>query len=177
MTAAGVRIWEAVRATSAATSFFDEIKIQDVSYVDGATSANNPVNELWNEALATWRDGPRWTLEDNLQCLVSIGTGEPSLQPFGKSLKEVGSTILKIATDTRRVAETFRQSKDSFFRDNRIFRLNVTHGLENVGLEEASRQGDIMAATARYMALTDTQDILTRCSDNLRTRECMSQYA
>lgn len=173
---ADVRIWEAVRATSAATSFFDEIKIQGTSFVDGATSANNPINELWYEALAQWREDSRWRLEDNLKCLVSVGTGEPSLRPFGKSLKEVGSNLLKIATDTQQVAERFRRSNDALFRCHLAFRFNVTRGLEDIGLEEASRQGEIKAATTRYLALEDTQDALSRCSDNLKTRECMSQY-
>jgi hypothetical protein len=40
------------RATPAASSFFDPIAIGDFqeSFVDGATGANNPVYEVWNEA-------------------------------------------------------------------------------------------------------------------------------
>ena len=46
------KIWEAGRATSAASSFFDPITIGNFeeSFVDGATGANNPVYEVWNEA-------------------------------------------------------------------------------------------------------------------------------
>ena len=46
------RIWEAARATSAASSFFDPIKIGQFGeeFVDGAVGANNPVAQLWNEA-------------------------------------------------------------------------------------------------------------------------------
>jgi len=44
-----VKIWEAARATSAATSFFNPITIGTESFVDGATGANNPINELWTE--------------------------------------------------------------------------------------------------------------------------------
>ena len=45
------KIWEAGRATSAASSF-DPITIDDFgeSFVDGATGANNPMYEVWNEA-------------------------------------------------------------------------------------------------------------------------------
>ena len=46
------RIWEAARATSAASSFFDSIKIGRFGeeFVDGATGFDNPVQYLWNEA-------------------------------------------------------------------------------------------------------------------------------
>jgi patatin-like phospholipase/acyl hydrolase len=53
-----IRIWEAARATSAATSFFDPISIGRgnlrQSFVDGATGANNPVRRLWQEAQRQW---------------------------------------------------------------------------------------------------------------------------
>lgn len=46
-----VKIWEACRATSAATSFFDPIAIGRYGeFVDGATGANNPIRELWIQA-------------------------------------------------------------------------------------------------------------------------------
>ena len=46
-----VKIWEACRATSAASSFFDLIAIgrYKEEFVDGATGANNPVWEIWNQ--------------------------------------------------------------------------------------------------------------------------------
>ena len=46
------KIWEAGRATSAASSFFNPITIGDFreSFVDGATGANNLVYEVWNKA-------------------------------------------------------------------------------------------------------------------------------
>ena len=45
------RIWEAVRVTSAASFFFNPIKIGlfEEEFVDGAVKANNPVMQLWNE--------------------------------------------------------------------------------------------------------------------------------
>ncbi len=44
-----VKIWEACRATSAATSFFDPIEIGQFreTFVDGALGRNNPVYALW----------------------------------------------------------------------------------------------------------------------------------
>ncbi|KAA6409974.1 MAG: hypothetical protein FRX48_06588 [Lasallia pustulata] len=59
------KIWEAGRATSAASSFFDPITIGDFheGFVDGATGANKPVYEVWNEAQDMWPSG---SFEDNV---------------------------------------------------------------------------------------------------------------
>jgi patatin-like phospholipase/acyl hydrolase len=43
------KIWEVARATSAAASFFDPIKIgsHGTKFLDGGTGANNPIYEMW----------------------------------------------------------------------------------------------------------------------------------
>lgn len=171
------KIWEAARATSAATSFFDPIKIGSQQFVDGATSANNPVSAMWVEAYNHWKESDEWRLEDNLQCLVSIGTGKPSLIPFGQDPFEIGRTLLQISTDTENVAENFQRSHDTLFKRKTAFRFNVAQGLETVGLEEAQREGDIISATNRYIAIQDVQESLDACAEKLKSRECMSLYS
>src|SRR5436190_15823376 len=118
------RIWEAVRATSAASTFFDPIEIADERFADGATSANNPVNEVLIEATCLWggkNSQEDWSLEDNLKCLVSIGTGKPSMKPFGGNLINIGKALLAIATDTEKAAESFRRRHDPLFKSSRAF--------------------------------------------------------
>jgi predicted acylesterase/phospholipase RssA len=169
------KIWEAARATSAATTFFDPITIGTETFVDGATGANNPIQELMIEAYKLWSEKlPGWKIEYNLQCVVSVGTGMPSLEPFGKKLWDVPQTLLSIATDTERTAEKWQRTHDTLFREKRAFRFNVMAGLENIGLEDSKRQGDILAATKRYIALQNVLDQMNDCAANLQTRECMS---
>lgn len=169
------KIWEAARATSAATSFFDPMTIGSETFVDGATGANNPIQELIIEANNLWnKKRPSWRIEDNLQCVVSVGTGIPSLMPFGDKLWDVPQTLLAIATDTERTAEKWQRSHDTLFREKRAFRFNVISGLENIGLEDAKRQGEILAATKRYIALQNVLDQMNDCAANLQTRQCMS---
>jgi hypothetical protein len=105
-----VTIWEACRATSAASSFFDPIAIgrYKEEFVDGATGANNPVVELWNQAQLMWDPEP---LEGKVQCLVSIGTGVPSLKPFRDEVLHIGQALVAIATETEQTADRFRQDK------------------------------------------------------------------
>ena len=52
--------------------------------------------EMWNEAQDMWPSG---LLEDKVKCLVSIGTGVPSLKPFKDDLVSIGQSLLVIATD------------------------------------------------------------------------------
>jgi hypothetical protein len=81
-----VRIWEAARATSAASTFFDSISIgvPGQRFLDGGTGANNPVRHLWGEAVDSLPRGE--LLPDNLGCLISIGTGQPDHKSFGETV-------------------------------------------------------------------------------------------
>ena len=103
------KLWEAVRATSAASSFFDPITIDGLEFVDGATGANNPLDEMWTEAIDAFKTGDKWALEDNIQCLVSIGTGKPTFTVFNENISSIVKTLTAIATDTEKVWENFNR--------------------------------------------------------------------
>lgn len=166
-----VKIWEAARATSAATGFFEPISIAGQTFTDGATRANNPVNEVWTEATDLWGNGDSsWRLEDNLQFLVSIGTGMPSLTAFDDSILQIGKTLIAIATDCQTVAETFHRHHKDLAAGKRYFRFNVTRGLENVGLQSQERIGEIKAATRNYLSSEQTFEAIKECAANLRVR-------
>jgi predicted acylesterase/phospholipase RssA len=172
------KIWEAARATSAASSFFDPIRINigkiGEEFVDGATGANNPIQELWNEAKDMWDPEP---LESNLKCIVSIGTGVPSVEPFRTGLLEIGDTLVRISTETEKTAELFQRTHSDLEDSNRYFRFNVRNGLERIGLEDSSQKDIIVAVTQRYIESQDTFKLMNRCASNLAERECASLYA
>ena len=128
-----VKIWETCRATSTASSFFDPIAIGrcQEEFVDGAIGAHNPVAELWNQAQLMWGSEP---LEGKVQCLVSIGTGVPSLKPFWDDVFHIGETLVAIATEKEQEAERFRQDKSYLDSSGRYVRFNVVRGLEDIGL-------------------------------------------
>lgn len=165
------KIWEAGRATSAASSFFDPITIGDFgeSFVDGATGANNPVYEVWNEAQDMWPSG---SLEDKVKCLVSIGTGVPSLTPFKGDLVSVGQSLLAIATETEKTAERFSRDKSRLDDAGRHYRFNVSRGLEDIGLEDSKRKNAIIAATDRYIESQAVFKQMKTCADRMSGREC-----
>jgi predicted acylesterase/phospholipase RssA len=166
-----VKIWEACRATSAATTFFEPIAIGrfEEEFVDGATGANNPVTELWNEAQLMWGPEP---LDGRVQCVVSIGTGIPSLKPFGDDVLHIGQTLAAIATETEQTAERFRRDKSYLDNGGRYFRFNVVRGLEEIGLEESRKKKEIAAATRRYVQSQDVFKQMQACANSIAQREC-----
>ena len=166
-----VKIWEACRATSAASSFFDPIAIgrYEEEFVDGATGANNPVWEIWNQAQLTWGPQP---IEGMVKCLVSIGTGVPSLKPFQNDVFHIGKTLVAIATETEQTAERFRQDKTHLDNTSRYHRFNVARGLEDIGLEESKKKKEIAAATRRYVGSQDVLKQMQACAENVTAREC-----
>ncbi|KAF7551887.1 hypothetical protein G7Z17_g4703 [Cylindrodendrum hubeiense] len=95
-----VRIWEAARATSAATSFFETVNIDGMVFADGATGANNPIYELWAEALDVFFQGDESQRLHNISCLVSIGTGISSLKDFGDAIPDILKALKAIAIES-----------------------------------------------------------------------------
>lgn len=166
------KIWEAGRATSAASSFFDSTTIGDFQemFVDGATGVNNPVYQVWNEARDMWPEG---SLEDRVQCMVSIGTGIPSLEPFKNDLLSIGPSLLAIATETEKTAEMFCRDKVALDNSERYYRFNVLRGLENIGLENAEQKNAIVAATDRYIESQAVHKQMKACAKNLSEKQCM----
>ncbi|KAH8885860.1 FabD/lysophospholipase-like protein [Thozetella sp. PMI_491] len=167
-------IWQACRATSAATSFFDPIAIGpcDEEFVDGALGANNPVNELWNQAQDAWGS----QLQGRLKCLVSIGTGVPALQPVRDDVLKIWATLKDLATETEKTAEQFRRDKSSLDDEGRYYRFNVDRGLEDIGLEESKKKKEITAATRRYIESQAVFKQMKACANNLTGKEYHGLY-
>ncbi|KAK5246710.1 hypothetical protein LTR20_007356 [Exophiala xenobiotica] len=168
-------IWEACRATSAASSFFDPIAIgrYGEEFVDGGTGANNPVWEVWNQAQAIYGPNP---LEDHLDCLVSIGTGVPSLTPFRDDVLHIHETLIALATETEQTAERFRRSKAHLDDSGHYYRFNVARGLEEVGLEESKKKKEIAVATRRYVASQEVLKQMQACADRASRKQFSSKY-
>lgn len=145
-------IWQAARATSAATLFFDPIQIGRQRFVDGATGMNNPVELVFEEAKAIWPDAV-----SRIQCLLSIGTGKADLKGFGDDVKGVIDTLKAIATDTEMTHERFFKNHQSFGLTGRYFRFEVQHGLGAVALDEHEKFDIIEDASERYLTGPETK--------------------
>ena len=165
-----IKIWEACRATSAATTFFDPIAIgrYQEEFIDGATGANNPIQELWNQAQSLWGPG---SIEGRVQCLVSIGTGIPSLNPFRDEALLIGKILTAIATETEQTAQRFQRDKSGLDASSHYFRFNVIRGLEEIGLEESQKQKEIAAATGRYVNSLDAVKQMQACAKSVADQQ------
>ncbi|KAL6244844.1 hypothetical protein RBB50_008372 [Rhinocladiella similis] len=163
-------IWEAALATSAATSFFDPVQIVDRLYVDGATGANNPANEVEKEANDIWCE-VTGKLEPLVKCFISVGTGNGGINPISdQAWKFLTENLKKAATDTRETEEAV-SSRWRGHWNKRYFRFNVHQGLQEVGLAEYKQGGLINAATAAYLESQDTKPRLLACVTNLRGKK------
>jgi calcium-independent phospholipase A2-gamma len=92
-------VWEAIRASSAAPSYFDELLRRGDKLIDGGIIANNPTAIAIAEAKALWPDVP-------IDLVLSAGTGirprgpvENTNQPFVVS---VAVSMLESATETEK---------------------------------------------------------------------------
>lgn len=95
--------------------------------------------------------------------MVSIGTGIPSLEPFGNQLKTVARTLKNIATETEITAKLFREEHAELAKHNIYFRFNVFKGLENIALEDATQKAAIMAATREYVGHPEVAERMLLC--------------
>ena len=146
----GMKIWEAARATSAATGFFEPITIgpHKLKFVDGATGANNPVRELWQQAQRQFPSD--YDLAPRLGCLLSLGTGLPSQKEWTGNAISVGKRLVEIATDTRRTAEMFGEEHVNLSEDNRYVRLDPLD-VGDLKLDAAEDLSTIARRTDSYL--------------------------
>ncbi|KAK4105330.1 hypothetical protein N658DRAFT_116040 [Parathielavia hyrcaniae] len=149
----GVKIWEAARATTAASSFFKPQTLghgdSAQAYIDAAIGVNNPVDYLLTEAVRDFGSARR------LGCIVSIGTGtrdvklERGYLGIANLFRIIG--ILKnTATDGQ---ETHRrlQSRLSPFPGS-YYRFTVPDVAKQVGLHHYKKMPLLKASTAEYLA-------------------------
>lgn len=157
-------VCEAALATSAATTFFDPVSIGNRTFADGGFGANNPVEQVENEAANIWCS-ETGDLKPLVKCFISIGTGNPGKKPFkDKMLNFLSETVVQIATETENTEKRFIARWAKHFDEKRYFCFNVEQGLQAMGLEEYKRKGDIEAASEGY---------LTHTTQKLRMRDCI----
>lgn len=159
-------IWEAGRATSAASTFFDPITIgpNRQTFLDGATGSNNPIRHLWVEAQDVWSSRP---LEDQIGCIVSIGTGVPkAVKPRTNKiggLKYVKENVL----DTEQDESEFAQEHPCFVANNQYFRFNVPDDLARIGLEKVGKIDEIVDITQHHLAKDTVRVQVQTCAESL----------
>jgi hypothetical protein len=167
-------ICQAALATSAATTFFDAVRIGDRTFADGGFGASNPVDEVEGEAANIWCS-ETGDLKPLVKCFISVGTGNPGKKAFEDSMiKFLSETVVLIATETEATEKKFIARWCKHFDEKRYFRFNVDQGLQDIGLDEYKKKGAIQAATEGYLTHVAQKFRVRDCIQNLRLKQ--SEY-
>ena len=144
-------IWEACRATSAAPTYFESIKIgeegEQETFLDGGLGYNNPVEQVLEEARRIFPGR-------KVACVVSIGTGVANVISFPDSPKtsplKLINALKNMATESDTTAERmhqrFQNVKDTYFR------FSVDRGLQGIELEEWNELPKVRTFTTEYIS-------------------------
>uniref|UniRef100_A0A8C2KQ67 PNPLA domain-containing protein n=1 Tax=Cyprinus carpio TaxID=7962 RepID=A0A8C2KQ67_CYPCA len=121
----GYRLWQAVRASSAAPGYFQEFPLHGDIHQDGGLILNNPCALAVHESRLLWPSQP-------FQCVLSLGTGRYDNAKRGPatstSLRAKISNLICSATDTEGVHTLLDDllSPNVYFRFNPMLSSNVT---------------------------------------------------
>ncbi|XP_028929404.1 calcium-independent phospholipase A2-gamma isoform X1 [Ornithorhynchus anatinus] len=126
------KLWQAIRASSAAPGYFAEYALDKDLHQDGGLLLNNPAALAMHECKCLWPDVP-------LQCIVSLGTGryegDRKTNVTYTSLKTKLTHVISSATDTEEVHIML----DGLLPSDTYFRFNpVMH--EDIPLDESRNE-------------------------------------
>ncbi|KAM9824521.1 calcium-independent phospholipase A2-gamma-like [Neosynchiropus ocellatus] len=145
------KMWQAIRASSAAPGYFQEFVLGKDLHQDGGLLINNPTALAIHECKCLWPNTP-------LQCVLSLGTGRH--ETTGKngttytSLKDKLTNVISSATDTEEVHTML----DALLPPDTYFRFNP-HMTEDVPLNESrvDKLDFLMAEGQRYLERNDAK--------------------
>ena len=161
-------IWQAARATTAASSFFKSINIPiraggiEAELVDAGLGFNNSTEQALNETIRIWgRSRP-------IGCLLSIGTGHPKIIGIDgitriSTLYSVAKACAAIATDCEKTHENVLRLQ---FRNSSYTRFNVDQGMQDVGLEEWDMMSRVVTHTHNYLSKGEVRE-KRKCVENI----------
>lgn len=150
----------AARATSAAPTFFPEVRFPESSpkltFWDGGLLNNNPIDQLWYSRyeLVQAEDPP-----PPISCVISLGTGymrpgSPSDSWF--KLAGVATHVMDFATNTNAKGKDFsrhmsQMNRRSEHKNSKYIRLNPYLGFRGIGLADYTRMKDLQKIARKYM--------------------------
>ncbi|KAK4230672.1 hypothetical protein QBC38DRAFT_468512 [Podospora fimiseda] len=161
-----IKIWEAARATTAASTYFKPQQLGTGehydSYIDAALGVNNPVEKLADEAIKEFGS------DRKMGCVLSIGTGTRKIklgraatgfknfiQIWGYFLG-LGQTLKNLTTDGEESHRRLRAKLHVF--PNAYFRFNVPNAAEEVKLSDYTKMAELKNMTLTYLSLEDVID-------------------
>ncbi|NXP00998.1 PLPL8 phospholipase, partial [Certhia brachydactyla] len=173
------KLWQAIRASSAAPGYFQEYVLGSDLHQDGGLLLNNPSALAVHECKCLWPNVP-------LQCLISLGTGryesEVKTNVTHTSLKAKLTNVINSATDTEEVHTMLDAllPPDTYFRFNPLMNEDIPldesrkeklNQLQTDGIRYLERNEEKLRKAAKI--LTQEKSSLQRLQDWIRLKADM----
>ncbi|XP_030334687.1 calcium-independent phospholipase A2-gamma isoform X2 [Strigops habroptila] len=173
------KLWQAIRASSAAPGYFQEYVLGNYLHQDGGLLLNNPSALAVHECKCLWPDVP-------LQCLISLGTGryesEGKTNVTYTSLKAKLTNVISSATDTEEVHTMLDAllPADTYFRFNPLMNEDIPldesrkeklNQLQTDGIRYLERNEEKLKKAAKVLMQEKT--VLQRLQDWMRLKTDM----
>ncbi len=171
-----VLIWEAARATTAASSFFRPQTLGSGTsaraYIDAALGTNNPVYTLIQQAVEEFGFGKP------LGCVISIGTGtrDTKLDRVPSGWRNVvhgvgyyvnlGKTVKNIATDSEEVHRNLQARLRCAPRA--YYRFSVPDAADHFKLNHYKKMPELKLVTSKYLARRDVAAQVRQAAEVLK---------
>ncbi|XP_026524900.1 calcium-independent phospholipase A2-gamma isoform X2 [Notechis scutatus] len=173
------KLWQAIRASSAAPGYFQEYALGNDLHQDGGLLINNPTALAVHECRCLWPNVP-------LQCVVSLGTGR--YENNGKinvtytSLKAKLTNVISSATDTEEVHIMLDAllPPDTYFRFNPLMNEDIPldenrkeklNQLRTDGIQYLERNDEKLKKAGKI--LSQEKNILQKLSNWMRLKADM----
>ncbi|XP_074870714.1 calcium-independent phospholipase A2-gamma [Carettochelys insculpta] len=173
------KLWQAIRASSAAPGYFQEYVLGNDLHQDGGLLLNNPTALAVHECKCLWPNIP-------LQCVISLGTGRYESERKNSitytSLKTKLTNVISSATDTEEVHTMLDGllPPDTYFRFNPLMNEDIPldenrkeklNQLRTDGIRYLERNEEKMKKAAKILIQEKT--LLQRFNDWLRLKADM----
>jgi hypothetical protein len=87
------------------------------------------------------------------------------------ALKFLSESLVKLSTDTQKIADDFAAHSRKALRNKTYFRFNVEQGLQDIGLEEHKKVGDIQSNTRAYLAEQKVKFEVEDCVESMKLKQ------
>jgi hypothetical protein len=155
------KIWEVVRATSAATTFFDPIRTgrDGIAFVDAGFGYNNPCEILCQEA-------DKAIPGKQTSCIVSIGTGLKGAVGVNSKPFTLLRALVSMATNSRAVDARLQEAFGAE-QPQKYWRFDENVGIGEIKMDDWRKLQAIAGHTHNYLNAFATTTAINHCADAL----------
>lgn len=151
----------AVKATSAAPTYFPQVEWEGLVFWDGGLLNNNPVDRLWCARYDTV--GPRES-EPPISCVLSLGTGhtKPSLPSSWFQLVGDVNSMVALATNTKAKDKDFSRHMSNLnqrpgYENTKYIRFDPSLGNHSIDLADYTSMDFLIDLTNAFLAAPEQQ--------------------